>query len=107
MSGRLKLLAGAALGFGILIGVTQVGFAEDALTSADSTGWAMYGRTYDNTRFSPLSQINTENVGQIKLAIGAAECRRFATLCGASRRRGLCGGRVFIEHFPQRRPSSA
>jgi len=29
MSGRLKLLAGAALAFGILIGVTQVGFAED------------------------------------------------------------------------------
>ena len=38
MSGRLKLLAGAALAFGILIGVTQVGFAE-ALTSADSNGW--------------------------------------------------------------------
>jgi hypothetical protein len=37
----LKLLAGAALAFGILIGVTQVGFAEGALTSADSNGWAM------------------------------------------------------------------
>jgi hypothetical protein len=24
----------------------------------------MYGRAYDNTRFSPLSQINTENLGQ-------------------------------------------
>jgi glucose dehydrogenase len=61
----LKLLAGTALGFGILIGVTQVGFAEDALTNADSNGGLMYGRTYHKTRFSPLTQINTQNVGQI------------------------------------------
>ena len=82
MSGRLKLLAGAALAFGILIGA-QVGFAEDALTSADSNGWAMYGRTYDNIRFSPLGQINTENVGQIKLAfafeLGSLRARAAST----------------------------
>ena len=73
MSGRLKLLAGAALAFGILISVTQVGFAEDALTSADSNGW----------RFSPASQINTENVGQIKLAfafeLGSLRARAAST----------------------------
>jgi hypothetical protein len=72
MSGRLKLLAGAALAFGILISVTQVGFAEDALTSA-SNGW----------RFSPPSQINTENVGQIKLAfafeLGSLRARAAST----------------------------
>jgi alcohol dehydrogenase (cytochrome c) len=83
MSGRLKLLAGAGLAFGILISVTQVGFAEDALTSADSNGWALYGRTYDNTRFSPLGQINTENVGQIKLAfafeLGSLRARAAST----------------------------
>jgi PQQ-dependent dehydrogenase (methanol/ethanol family) len=28
----------------------------------------MYGRTYDNKRFSPLNQINDQNVGQLKLA---------------------------------------
>ena len=29
---------------------------------------ARYGRTQDNTRFSPLNQINAKNVGQLKLA---------------------------------------
>lgn len=33
-----------------------------------STGWPMNGNGYDNTRYSPLTQINAENVGKIKLA---------------------------------------
>ena len=28
----------------------------------------MYGRGYDNTRYTPLKQINTGNVGKMKLA---------------------------------------
>jgi PQQ-dependent dehydrogenase (methanol/ethanol family) len=36
--------------------------------AVDDYGWAMYGHGYDNTRFSPLTQINPGNVGQLKLA---------------------------------------
>jgi PQQ-dependent dehydrogenase (methanol/ethanol family) len=44
--------------------------ADDALDKAavSPDGWAMYGRGYDNTRYSPLDQINAGNVGQLKLA---------------------------------------
>ena len=35
---------------------------------ADPNNWASYGRTYDNTRFSPLKQINTKNVAKLRLA---------------------------------------
>ena len=40
------------------------------LEAADSEpgNWMTYGRTYDEQRFSPLDQINTENVAQLKLA---------------------------------------
>ncbi len=30
--------------------------------------WLMYSRTYDAQRFSPLSQINSDNVGQLRMA---------------------------------------
>jgi alcohol dehydrogenase (cytochrome c) len=39
---------------------------DRALQSADN--WPMYGRTYDNQRFSPLKQITDQNVGGMKLA---------------------------------------
>jgi quinohemoprotein ethanol dehydrogenase len=34
----------------------------------DGSDWTMYGRTTDEQRFSPLSQINDKNVGQLGLA---------------------------------------
>lgn len=34
----------------------------------DTANWITYGRTYDEQRFSPLSQINTENVSDLGLA---------------------------------------
>ena len=34
----------------------------------DSGNWLMYGRTYDDHRFSPLTQINEQNVGKLGLA---------------------------------------
>ena len=37
-------------------------------TFAADEGWPMYGHGYDNTRFSPLKQIDTKNVGKLKLA---------------------------------------
>jgi PQQ-dependent dehydrogenase (methanol/ethanol family) len=36
--------------------------------AAGSEGWPMYGHGYDNTRYSPLTQIDTRNVGKLKLA---------------------------------------
>ena len=34
----------------------------------DTSDWLMYGRTYDDHRFSPLSQINDKTVGKLGLA---------------------------------------
>ena len=38
------------------------------LLSAQSTGWSNYGLTPEETRYSPLAQINASNVGKLKLA---------------------------------------
>src|SRR4029079_11097310 len=34
----------------------------------DTGNWLMYGRTYDDHRFSPLNQINEQTVGKLGLA---------------------------------------
>lgn len=34
----------------------------------DASDWTMYGRTYDEQRFSPLNQINEQNVAKLGLA---------------------------------------
>jgi len=57
---KTHLLASAMLLSGIA--------APYADAKAADTGWAMYGHDYANTRFSPLTQINTKNVGHLKLA---------------------------------------
>ncbi len=43
---------------------------SDRLRNADGDvdNWLSYGRTYDEQRFSPLKQINAQNVSQVKLA---------------------------------------
>ena len=42
---------------------------ERARAAGDEAGnWLLHGRTYDEQRFSPLSQINTDNVAQLSLA---------------------------------------
>ncbi len=40
---------------------------EDMLLNADKDpgNWLMYGRDYESTRYAPLTQINTENVGDL------------------------------------------
>src|SRR5712691_9300276 len=46
------------------------GTIDDArLTSAgsDNTNWLMYGRTYDDHRFSPLNQVNEQTVAKLGL----------------------------------------
>ena len=49
--------------------LSAAAYADDGQAkAADPNAWPMYGRGYDNTRFSPLKQISTANVGKLKLA---------------------------------------
>ena len=61
--GLLSIVAAATLNW-------QTAQANDSIlkAQADPNNWASYGRTYDNTRFSPLKQINTKNVAKLRLA---------------------------------------
>ena len=69
-SRRSRLLCGIAFAFGCLAALPDSGHANDSLikAQADPNNWAMYGRGYDNTRFSPLSQIDTQNASRLRLA---------------------------------------
>jgi PQQ-dependent dehydrogenase (methanol/ethanol family) len=66
---RWAICAMAATTFATLA-ASGSALADEALMKAarDPNAWAMYGRGYDNTRYSPLKQIDTGNVGQLKLA---------------------------------------
>ncbi|HIE68977.1 MAG TPA: PQQ-dependent dehydrogenase, methanol/ethanol family, partial [Planctomycetes bacterium] len=58
----------AGLGVGTLEGRhVQYYVTDDMLLNADKdpNNWLMYGRDYQSTRFSPLDQINTENIGDL------------------------------------------
>ena len=63
-----KYLTGTAVAIGVLTAAPA--FADDALDQAmkNDNNWATYGRTFANTRFSPLNQVTDQNVGQLKLA---------------------------------------
>src|SRR3984957_17151262 len=41
---------------------------EEMLLNPDPADWLMINRTYDEQRFSPLGQINRNNVGNLQLA---------------------------------------
>jgi PQQ-dependent dehydrogenase (methanol/ethanol family) len=41
---------------------------EAAIVAADPNNWLTHGRTYDEQRHSPLTQINADNVGELGLA---------------------------------------
>src|SRR6202034_1271671 len=41
---------------------------EEMLKNPSPEDWLMYSRTYDAQRFSPLKQIDKQNVGQLGLA---------------------------------------
>ena len=45
-----------------------LGDAELRDTAKDQDNWLMYGRTYEDHRFSPLSQINEQSIGKLGLA---------------------------------------
>ena len=60
LSAICLMLSGAA------VGITS---QDRALVAADRDhdNWRLHGRTYDNQRFSPLTQINRETVGKLTL----------------------------------------
>ena len=63
-----RLLAGAALMLGVFAGVNAATANESAIkSSADPNEWGMYSKGYDNTRFSPLKQIDVNNVKHLGL----------------------------------------
>src|SRR6266498_586056 len=41
---------------------------ESVLTNPDPADWLMINRTFNQHRFSPLNQINKNNVGQLRMA---------------------------------------
>src|SRR5271166_6160909 len=63
------LLAGAALGYCLMLGLESAGANESVIKGGqDPNEWAVYGKDYANTRYSPLKSINTSNVSHLTLA---------------------------------------
>ena len=60
-SARLGLLGGVCLLVGLTIGCTTP-------PEPEAVEWSMYGNDYANTRYSPLDQLNTETVANLKVA---------------------------------------
>jgi quinohemoprotein ethanol dehydrogenase len=52
----------------VLLAMVVLGSCGRAKTAEDSGNWLMYGRTYDDHRFSPLKQIDEQTVGKLGLA---------------------------------------
>ncbi|HEV3086465.1 MAG TPA: PQQ-binding-like beta-propeller repeat protein [Candidatus Elarobacter sp.] len=52
----------------------DVNVTDAMLASADGSGanWLLHGRTYDNARYSPLTQIDASNIGSLQL-VGIAQ----------------------------------
>jgi alcohol dehydrogenase (cytochrome c) len=61
MKERMKSVTAALLTAGAVALAPAAGLCAD-------NGWPVYGQNYANTRFSPLKQINSKNVGKLKLA---------------------------------------
>ena len=47
---------------------SQVTAARLLSASSDTSNWLSHGRTYDEQRFSPLDEVNSDNVGDLGLA---------------------------------------
>ena len=61
----------ACLALPLLLGpgrAAPIGNAELRNSDKDKGNWLMYGRTYDDHRFSPLNQINEQSIGKLGLA---------------------------------------
>ena len=67
----------ARMAIWLTLGLAAITFAQvkdfqpvtrEMLLNPDPGDWLMYSRTYDAQRFSPLDQINRQNVGQLRMA---------------------------------------
>ncbi len=66
---KYALLAGAAAVSCLMLGMASAGANNSVLKGAqDPNEWAVYGKDYANTRFSPLKSINRGNVSHLTLA---------------------------------------
>jgi quinohemoprotein ethanol dehydrogenase len=76
----------------LLLGcLSIVGCGKSTPAAIDGADWAMYGRTYDEQRFSPLSQINQHNIGQL----GLAWSRELGTTRGLEATPVVTGGIIY------------
>ena len=68
----LGLLALCVITFSVLgqnsLTTNFVPVTDEMLKNPSPNDWLMFSRTYDAQRFSPLNQINKQNVGQLRLA---------------------------------------
>ena len=62
---------------------------------ADQDNWRLHGRTYDNQRFSPLTEINAANVKQLKpvALIQTGVANAMEVDADRDRRRAVCRNR--------------
>ena len=60
----------ASIALGAAVATPGVVSANDDVTmlSKNPNNWAMWGRTYDGSRYSPLAQIDKDNVGDLQVA---------------------------------------
>ena len=66
---KYALLAGATATCALMLGLIPAGANDSVIKGGqDPNQWAVYGKDYANTRFSPLKSINTGNVSHLTLA---------------------------------------
>ncbi len=65
---RLSLTTSLLLVTGSIHAQGDQPVTREMLLNPDPADWLMFSRTYDNQRFSPLDQINRQNVGQLEMA---------------------------------------
>ncbi len=63
----LGLVSALALTIGT-VGIAQAVDGVEAVATANPNDWPEYHRTGAAWRYSPLSQINTKNIGKLKIA---------------------------------------
>jgi len=72
-AGVLRVVVGVGLAVGLAVGMAAqersfVPVTDAVLTNPDPGDWLHISRTYDQQRFSPLTQITKINVGQLRMA---------------------------------------
>ena len=75
---KISLVACAAFPLLLLASsahTAPVGDAELRSSDKDAGNWLMYGRTYDDHRFSPLNQINEQSIGNLAWPGAASSAR--------------------------------